>query len=353
MQNSNIKELDNLCISQIIDANLDRAREGLRVLEDWARFGLADRNLVSKLKNFRQILGKNHLEIYKTSRNFIEDQCQGLAHKEQIGRKTPSQIISANSARVQEALRVIEEYSRVNNKELSKIASEIRYEIYTLEIELLNLSKHKNRIGILENNDLYTITDCKENLLEKVEEILTGGAKIVQYRFKTGNDKDHIEEAIKIKSLCKKNNALFIVNDRVDIALASNADGIHLGQTDLDLKTARRLLGNSKIIGISANNETDIANGIKDGCDYIGVGPVFKTQTKNDKKPLGVGRIKSLTKDLKIPWFAIGGINKTNIPTLKKSGLKKIALISEIMNSKNPRREVIMILKELSNEDQS
>ena len=132
MLNSDNTNAEDIRIYQIIDANLDRAREGLRVLEDWARFGLGGNYFVAKIKNYRQILGKNHLEVYKKSRNYIEDQCQGLTHQEQYKRKTPEQIISSNSGRVQEALRVIEEFSRLHNHDLSKIASDIRYEIYKL-----------------------------------------------------------------------------------------------------------------------------------------------------------------------------------------------------------------------------
>ena len=351
MLNSNPKDAEDLRIYQIIDANLDRAREGLRVLEDWARFGLGKEKYVEKIKNFRQILGKNHLEVYKQSRNHIEDKCKGLTHQEQINRKTSEQIISSNSARVQEALRVIEEFSRLNNNELSKIASEIRYEIYALEINLLSLSKFKKAAEILKDNDLYVITSQKENLLEIIEDLLIAGVKIIQYRFKEGTDKDHLKEAIQIKNLCKKYNSLFIINDRIDIALASNADGIHLGQNDLDLKTARKLLGHSKIIGISANNEIDISNSIKDGCDYIGIGPVFETATKKNKKPIGIERIKTLTKDLNTTWFAIGGVTTKNISYLKSNGLKKVALVSQLMNSKDPKEDAIMILKELSHEN--
>ncbi len=351
MQNSDPTNVEDLRIYQIIDANLDRAREGLRVLEDWARFGLEGNDFVTKIKDFRQILGKNHLEIYKQSRNHVEDQSKGLTHQEQSKRKTPEQIISSNSGRVQEALRVIEEFSRLHNHALSKIASEIRYEVYTLEIDLLSFSKHKNAEKILKGNDLYVITDHKDNLLEIIEEILIAGVKIIQHRFKTGTDKDHLQEAIKIKNLCKRYNSLFIINDRVDIALASDADGIHLGQDDLDLKTARKLLGYSKIIGMSANNEIDISNALKDGCDYIGIGPVFETKTKKDKKPIGIEKIKTLTKNLNIPWFAIGGIGANNISYLKSNGFKKFALISQLMNSEDPKQDAIMILKQLSNEN--
>ena len=193
MLNSNTTNPDDLRIYQIIDANLDRAREGLRVLEDWARFALGKGKYVKRIKNFRQILGKNHLEVYKQSRNHIEDKCKGLTQREQINRNTSEQIISSNSGRVQEALRVIEEFSRLQNHELSKIASEIRYEIYSIEIDLLNSSKCKNSEEILKENDLYVITDQKENLLEIIEEILIAGVRIIQHRFKTGTDQDHLQ----------------------------------------------------------------------------------------------------------------------------------------------------------------
>ncbi len=351
MENSNSHQHEDLHIYQIIDANLDRAREGLRVLEDWARFGLGNEDFVIRTKNFRQILGKNHAEIYKKSRNFIEDQSKGLSHFEQNNRKNPEEIICSNSARIQEALRVIEEFSRGHNKNLSKIASEIRYEIYTLEVDLLKFNTRKRAELIIRENNLYFVTDQKNKLIEIIEKILSGGVKLIQHRFKEGNDIKHLQEAIEIKRLCKKYNSLFIVNDRIDIALASDADGIHLGQGDIDIVTARKLLGHSKIIGISANNSNDINNAIKNGCDYIGIGPVFKTTTKKNKKPLGVEKIKNLTKDLNLPWFAIGGINKKNISSLKGQGIKKVAVISGLLNSEDPKEEAIIILKELSYEN--
>ena len=351
MRDSEINQSVDLNICQIIDANLDRAREGLRVLEDWARFGLGHEDFVIRIKNYRQILGKNHLPIYKSSRNYIEDKCKGLTHIEQIVRKGPDKIICSNSARVQEALRVIEEFSRDHNLKLSRIASGIRYEIYDLEIELLNLYYRKKNIEKIVNNDLYFITNKKENLIKIVEDILIGGVGIVQHRFKNGKDKDNLKEAIEIKNLCKKYNSLFIVNDRIDIAIACNADGVHLGQDDIDIQTARKLLGESKIIGISANNLTDISNAVKNGCDYIGIGPIFQTSTKKNKEPLGLEKIKSLTKDIKIPWFAIGGINKKNIALLKNNGIKKIALVSALINAKDAKEEAIIILKQLSHEN--
>ena len=351
MKNLDLKQLEDQRIAQIIDANLDRAREGLRVLEDWARFALGRKDLVKSFKNFRQILGKNHLKIYKDSRNFINDNCAGLSHPEQFKRNNASSIISSNAARVQEALRVIEEFSRDHNQDLCKISSEIRYEIYNLEILLLKAQSNYSLLKILNENDLYLITIECDNLFEKIKNILEGGVKIIQLRFKHGKDSDNLKFAIKIRELCNNFGALFLVNDRVDIALACNADGVHLGQDDMDIRSARNILGFSKIIGISASNECDIKKAIEDGCDYIGIGPVFVTSTKKGKVTLGIDTLKSLTKDIPIPWFAIGGIKQENISLLKENNIRKVAMITDLIHSNNPKEKAIMIIKSLTDEN--
>ena len=353
MDSQNIPDLNDKRIAQIIDANLDRGREGLRVLEDWARFGLGRDDLVIEFKNFRQLLGKYHLKIYKDSRNHIKDTSIGLSHSEQFNRKSIDNLISANSARVQEAMRVIEEFSRYNNIELSSIASKIRYEIYSLEIKLLNFQSKKNLMEIIKDNNLYFISSQKPNNLKIIENALKGGVKIIQQRYKNGTDLNHLQEAKKIKILCQKFKALFIINDRIDIALACDADGVHLGQDDIDIKSARNILGSSKIIGASANKKSDIKNAIDNGCDYLGIGPVFETLTKEGKKPLGLEIIKELTDGLTIPFFVIGGIKQNHISLLKKNRLNKIALVSEIANSENPQEKAIMLIKKLSDENKS
>ena len=351
MKSLNLNQLEDLRIAQIIDANLDRAREGLRVLEDWARFALGRKDLVKSLKNFRQILGKHHLRIYKESRNFVTDKCAGLSHPEQFKRKDASSIISSNAARVEEALRVIEEFSRDHNQNLYEIASEIRYEIYNLEIVLLEAQSNYSLRKILNENDLYFITIDTENLFEKIKNILEGGVRIIQFRFKQGKDSENLKFAIKVRELCNDFGALFLINDRVDIALACNADGVHLGQNDIDIKSARNILGYSKIIGISASNEWDIKKAIKDGCDYLGIGPVFATPTKKEKVPLGIDALKSLTKNITIPWFAIGGIKEESITILKENNIRKVAIITDLVNSKKPKEKASIILKSLNDEN--
>ena len=210
-------------------------------------------------------------------------------------------------------------------------------------------NKHLNK-QLLENN-LYLITNEKPNLIEDIENLLIGGVKIIQHRFKDRNDSNNLDKAKILRKLCKDNRAIFIVNDRVDIACACDADGVHLGQNDLDIVSARKILGFSKIIGRSANNEQEIKDSIEQGCDYLGIGPVFETNTKKNKKPLGIDRIKKLTKDIKIPWYAIGGIKNENIPLLKSNGIYKVAIVSEIMDDENPKNKAMIILKSLNNEN--
>ena len=351
MRNLNLEQLEDLRIAQIIDANLDRSREGLRVLEDWARFALGRKDLVKSFKNHRQTLGKHHLKIYKESRNFINDKCAGLSHPEQFKRNNTRSIISSNAARVQEALRVIEEFSRDHNQNLCSMASEIRYEIYNLEIVLLEAQSNSSLLKILNHNHLYFITLDTENLFEKIKSTLEGGVKIIQLRFKQGKDSDNLKFALKIRDLCDEYGALFIINDRVDIALACKADGVHLGQNDMDIKSARKILGFSKIIGISASNESDIQKAIYDGCDYLGIGPVFATTTKKEKVPLGIDTLKSLTKNIPIPWFAIGGIKQENIPLLRENNISKVAIITDLINSKKPKEKAIMLINSLTDEN--
>ncbi len=351
MRSLNLKKLEDVRIAQIIDANLDRAREGLRVLEDWARFALGRKDLVRILKNFRQILGKHHLRIYKDSRNFINDQCAGLSHPEQLNRNSAGSVISSNAARVQEALRVIEEFSRYHNQNLCSVSSKIRYEIYSIEIKLLQTQSNKSLLKILTENDLYFITLDTKNLFEKIKNILEGGVKLIQLRFKEGKDFNNLRFALKVRELCDKFSALLFINDRVDIALACKADGVHLGQDDMDIQSARNILGFSKLIGISANNEKDIKKAIQEGCDYLGIGPVFATTTKKGKVPLGIDTLKSLTKDLSIPWFAIGGIKQEHISLLKENNICKVAIITDLINSKNPKEKANIIINSLTDEN--
>jgi len=335
-------------IAQLIDANLDRAREGLRVMEDWCRFGLKRSDFSIQIKDWRQQLGVHHHNIYRKARLTSNDPAMGVSHPLQQVRTTPESVFIANSSRVQEALRVIEEFTRTTDPRLCEIATKIRYNAYEIELKVLNTSEGIEKKKTLKDCSVYLITTNRRNLEEVVLQALKAGVKIVQYREKFLHDNEKISQAKCLASLCKEYNSLFVVNDRIDIALAVDADGIHLGQEDIPTKIARELLGSEKIIGRSTHCIEDIKNAEDEGCDYIGIGPIFPSQTKKQLNPIGIDYLsKGLSKTL-LPAFAIGGINSSNINKLNHINNLRIAVSDAIINSNDPFLKTEELLKFLT-----
>ncbi len=338
---------NNLNIDQLIDANLDRAREGLRVIEDWCRFVIKRKDLVIMLKDFRHQLGGQHKRKYKKARSITSDPGKGLNHPSQLDRDSSIQIVLANFARVQEALRVLEEFSRGGNNQLSTISSKIRYEIYEIEKEVLITSEKYELKSLLKKSKLCLITRHDANLIEIVSHAVKAGVTMVQFRSKEDEDSKKIEQAKELANICKEHNALFIVNDRVDIAIEVDADGVHLGQEDFPLASARNLLGKDKLIGLSTHSIAQIKEATRQGCDYIGIGPVFTTNSKPNKKPIGLKLLKEAAKETYLPCFAIGGINNQNIDDVLANGVNRVAVIDAIMNSTDSSNASKQLLEKL------
>ena len=335
-------------IAQLIDANLDRAREGLRVMEDWCRFGLKRNDFSIKLKDWRQQLGAHHHNSYRKARLTSADPAMGVSHPLQKSRSIPEDIFIANSSRVQEALRVLEEFTRITDPKLSELATRIRYKTYEIEINVLNAKEGMDKRKILKDCSLYLVTSNRKDLKEIVLQSLEAGVKMVQYREKFLNDIQKVNQAKELSSLCKKYNSLFIVNDRIDIALAVDADGIHLGQEDLPTTLARKLLGYEKIIGRSTSCLENIKNAEEEGCDYIGIGPIFLSETKKKLNPIGIDRLKKGLNKTLLPAFAIGGINSSNINNLNHITNLRVAVSDAIINSNQPfakTKELFKLLK--------
>lgn len=187
---------------------------------------------------------------------------------------------------------------------------------------------------------LYVITDEElfkgRTHLEIALSALKGGAKIIQLRDKKSSDRYFYESAKKIKKLCEMYNAKFIINDRIHICLAVDADGVNVGQNDLPCNIVRNILGKDKIIGISCSTYEEAVLAEKEGADYIGLGPIFSTNTKTDYECItGLDLITKLKKEIKIPIAAIGGINKDNISMVKENGADMLCVVSAVVNDKN------------------
>jgi thiamine-phosphate pyrophosphorylase len=201
----------------------------------------------------------------------------------------------------------------------------------------------RNRIDIPKG--LYGITgdnfaNGKSNY-ECVEEMIKGGIKIVQYRDKFKSTREKVEEAKAIKKLCHKNNVLFIVNDDVAVAMLVDADGVHVGQDDMKPDDVRKLIGINKIIGLSTHSEEQgMAAYNNENVDYIGVGPIFPTTTK-DTAPVGLEYLEFAVKNLHLPFIAIGGIKEYNIDEIIKRGAQRICLVSDIVGAENICKKII------------
>lgn len=314
---------------RILDANLDRAREGLRIVEEWCRFGLNDATLTEQLKHLRQTLGGWHSNTLRQHRDTPGDTGTNLSHPNEEQRDTLQAVVQVNCCRVQEALRALEEYGKLYSDEMASCAKQMRYQLYTLESKLLGYGLRQR----LANAHTYLVTSPSERLLDVVEAALKGGVDIVQYREKTADDEVRLKLASKLKALCHQHDALFIVNDRVDIAAAVGADGVHLGQHDLPMAAARRILGPLPIVGRSTTNPAEMTRAIDEGADYIGVGPVYATPTKPGKAASGYDYIRYAVEHAPMPWFAIGGIDLTNVATVRAAGAPGVAIVRAIMQA--------------------
>jgi len=209
------------------------------------------------------------------------------------------------------------------------------------------------KLKSLRDIDFYLVTYSslsKNGTLFDVKNAVDAGCKIVQYREKNKSTRDMIKEAEQLKKLCK-DRAFFLVDDRVDVALAVDADGVHLGQNDMPVEIARRLLGDEKIIGLTVHNVEEAVEAEKLGVDYVGLAPVFKTDTKEDSgEPCGVEMLKKIRDIVSVPIVAVGGINTNNVEEVIRKGADGVVAVSSVLQSDDVYQEVcdfIHIIKEV------
>lgn len=322
----------DVAIARILDANLDRAREGMRVLEEWCRFGLNDRHWSEVLKEARQQLGQHHSDDLRSARDTAGDVGTALTHPQEAQRHDIRHLLTVNLSRVQEALRVLEEYAKIARPALALTAKSLRYQVYVLESFLLG-QPYRDRLS---QAQLYLVTSPHDRLETVVEAAIAGGVQIVQYRDKEGENGQRLMRAQALRDCCRRHDVLFLVNDHVDLALAVDADGVHLGQKDLPIGVARHLLGSQKIIGRSTTNPEELAKALAEGADYVGVGPIYATPTKPGRAPAGLTYARHALAHCPIPWFAIGGIDLAHLSEVMVAGVRRVAVVREIMNADDP-----------------
>lgn len=188
---------------------------------------------------------------------------------------------------------------------------------------------------------LYLVTDNSDNeekFLKTIEEAIQGGATVVQIREKTKDTLEFYNLALKVKQITTEYNVSLIINDRVDVALAIDADGVHVGQSDMPCDVTRKLIGPDKILGVSAHTTEEAQKAEMDGADYLGSGAVFPTSTKSDANRVTKEELKKIVESVNIPVVAIGGITEENAHELSDTGIAGLSVVSAIMSSDNPKK---------------
>ncbi len=329
--------------TRIIDANANRAREALRVLEETARFVLDDPAVSLRLKQMRHDLAQALTPLTDElayHRDTPGDVGTGLSTPAESKRSGLRDVLGAASARLSEALRVIEEYAKLDADrpewaDLATTAERLRYTGYDVSQQLLTaLGSGRGtqwRLCLLLTEPLCTHHDWRSVLQHAVQ----NGADCIQVREKNMNSADLLQRVREVIEIVN-NRAAVIVNDRPDIALLAGADGVHLGQTDLDPREVRKLAGKQPIIGVSTADLEHAKRARACGADYCGVGPMFPTTTKHKPVLAGPAYLRDYLAWNALPHLAIGGITPDNIGELTSHGCKGVAVSSAICSAKDP-----------------
>jgi len=270
---------------------------------------------------------------------------------EEKQRELPTMVV-ANARRAQESLRTLEELSKLPGM-TAKLDPEkfkqARFKLYTIERNLLSKLLRRDKTKRIAG--LYVIIDTQalkgRSHLEVTSQVISGGAKIIQLRDKLLSKKELLAIAHQLRSLCAEQNVLFIINDYLDIALATEADGLHLGQNDLPIKVAHQLLPIDKILGGSVTTEDQAITAEAEGADYIAVGSIYPTTYKKTATVVGVERLRQVRQATSLPLVAIGGINKDNAAEVIAAGANSVAVISAVLEAESPEEAARQIIDSL------
>ena len=324
---------------RIIDANFNRAREAVRVIEDYCRFALNCDSLSQRARQLRHNLcsavGDLDTERLIASRDTLNDVGVGSVVDNQMQRTDLHDCFTAAAKRLPEALRTIAEVAQTINPAIALKIENLRYTAYTLEKDIVVFGSSVEKFKRVK---LYVIITSKQLLevLKLTESCATGGADCIQLRAKDIEDDEFFDIAGEFVKICRRENVISIINDRADIAIAAGADGVHLGQDDLPIEKVRSLQIKPLIIGKTTHSQQQIQAACAEMPTYVSIGPVFATATKPELAPVGLDYVSKAVKTLEpsgVSHVAIGGINLKNIDSILAAGAERIAVCSAVTQS--------------------
>lgn len=345
--NESLHNADQVSMLRILDAAANRTLEGIRVVEDIVRFGRDDRHLTECLKDLRHKVGSTVTSMLSAdrtrARDTLADVGTTIKTDDELSRSNLNEIVSANLHRAQEGLRTLAEVAKAVTPEAAQVLESARYELYTIEKAVINTDRNLQQ---LENTRLYVLIDGQSRPAEfdtLVRRLMSSAVDAIQLRDKNLDDRTLLARAKQLVQITKsktsnndKSATLAIINDRADIAAAADADGVHVGQDELPVTAARSILGTDRLIGVSTHNIDQARQAVLEGADYIGVGPTFPSQTKNFDDFPGLTLVQQVASEIRLPAFAIGGINAKNVNEVIQAGLTRVAVSAAVAKADDP-----------------
>lgn len=347
-----ISSAEQLAALRVIDANANRASEGLRVAEDYFRMVRDDQHLAGLAKQMRHDLSSALADIPTIHRMAARDTPGDVGTKlstpQEVSRTNLSAVLAANLERVPQALRTIEEYAKLGWPTAATAVEQLRYRAYTLaKAALTNLASTSR----LQGATIYVLVNGEASeaaFAERMQRLLSGGPDVIQLRDKRLSDRELLARGRMLRSLLDANEParrpLFIFNDRPDLAVLARADGVHVGQEELAVREVRKIVGPSLLVGVSTHNLAQAQAAVLEGASYLGCGPTFPSGTKAFDHFPGLEFLRQVSAQISLPAFAIGGITPANVAQVAAAGFGRIAVSGALEGSANPG-EVICQLR--------
>lgn len=339
-------------VMRILDAELNRASEGLRVVEDYVRFGLDDPFLTNQTKSLRHDLAHLAEIISAADRHASRDTCGDVGTRI----STPAEreradlwaVCAANIKRAEQAMRSLEEYGKLVNAEFAGGMESLRYRLYTLEkaVDVGRMSRER-----LERVQLCVLVDARasaKHFGQLVSMLVEAGVGMIQLREKELEDHELVALARQLRSLTRGTSTLCTINDRADIAAIVGADGVHVGQEDLSVKDARAIVGPRALIGVSTHNIEQARVAVLDGANYLGAGPTFPSSTKEFPAFAGTSYLRQVAEEIRLPTFGIGGITAANVGEVLACGIDRVAVSGAVIDAQDPAAAVKGLLDQMS-----
>ena len=339
-------ENDQGQIARIIDANANRAEEGLRVLEDCYRFGRDDPFFSGQLKELRHQLAEA-LELIDRQDCLLARDTHGdvgttINARGEYDRTSLNDIIEANMRRVQQSLRCLEEQSKLISAHAATRFESLRYLSYDLHRALITSQRAEERLADARLHVLIDAAGSDQELRNRCEQLARARIDMIQLRDKRLDDRTLLCRARVVRAVLDELRTdgskvpLLIINDRPDIARASAADGVHLGQDDMSVSDARKIVGTHALLGVSTHSIEQARQAVLESADYIGCGPTFPGQTKQFDSFPGPALLEQVNGEIRLPAFAIGGITLENLDEVLETGMQRIAVAGAVSSSDTP-----------------